>query len=355
MTKRPLPHSRPTLDDRDIAAVSKALSSGQVSMGPAVAAFEDRFARKLGVRQAAAVSSGTAALHLSLLALGVGKSDDVIIPTHVCTALLNAVNYVGARPVLADVDYADGNISAADVKKKLTRRTRAIIVPHLWGEPADLGALLKLGVPVVEDCAQATGALYKGKPVGTLGRIGVFSFYATKMLTTGEGGMVVANDQRLMKAVRDRLSYDHREDWQVRFNYKLSDLQAALGSSQLDRLDQFIERRRNLAAIYGEGLKGTGVTLPQGRAGSAGVAYRFVIKVGNAASFIKRAQAAGIQCERPLFRPLHRYLGLKGFPVSERLMQESVSVPIYPSLKDSDARSISRELRKLFDKPQARP
>lgn len=345
-----IPHSRPTIDGRDIASILKTLRSGQVSMGPAVERFESAFARTLGVRESAAVSSGTAALHLALIALGVKRGDEVLLPTHVCTALLNAVNYVGAKPVLVDVDYEDGNISVLVVQKKLTRKTKAVIVPHMWGEPADLGPFLKLGVPVIEDCAQALGARYDGRPVGSFGRINIFSFYATKMMTTGEGGMVASDDSKLMARVRDKLSYDHRSEYKIRFNYKMSDLEAAMGILQLASLSRFIDRRRTIARIYREGLKGSGVALPQPGAITDAVYYRFIIKVRNAEAFIKKAKARGINCERPLFKPLHRYLGLKGFPVSERLMKESVSVPIYPSLKDSEARAIVRELRKLFDK-----
>jgi perosamine synthetase len=347
---RIIPHSRPTIGPDDITSVLKTLRSGQVSMGPAVARFEKTFAGKLGVRDAAAASSGTAALHLALLALKIGKGDEVVLPTHVCVALLNAVHYAGAKPVLVDVDHEDGNISVLAVRKKLTRKTRALIVPHLWGEPADLAPLLKLGVPLIEDCAQALGARYAGKPVGTFGRINVFSFYATKMMTTGEGGMVVSDDLRLMARVRDLLSYDHRQAYKVRFNYKMTDLQAAMGLTQLKKLDGFIRRRRAIAKIYRDGLKGSSVVLSQPGEAADPVYYRFVVKTLNAAAVIRKAKARGITCEPPLFKPLHRYLGLKGFPVSDRLMKECVSIPIYPSLTDAQARSITRELRKLFDK-----
>jgi perosamine synthetase len=280
----------------------------------------------------------------------VGKGSEVILPTHVCTALLNAINYLGAKPVLVDVDYEDGNISVLDARRKLTRKTKAILVPHMGGEPADLSPLLKLGVPVVEDCAQAVGARYAGKPVGTFGTINIFSFYATKMMTTGEGGMVVSNDRKLMARVRDHLSYDHKLDYRVRFNYKMTDIAAAMGTAQLKKLDGFVRRRRVLAGIYHDALAGSSATLPQAGKVAEPVYYRFVVKVPSAETIIRKAKARGINCEAPLFRPLHVYLGKKGFPVSDRLMKECVSIPLYPSLTDREAHRIASEMRILFDK-----
>lgn len=349
----PIVHSRPTISQIEAQAVLRVLRSGQISGGPVVQRFETAVRRYLGVRDAAAVSSGTAGLHLSLVALGVGKGQDVILPTHVCTALLNAVHYVGARPVLVDVNYEDGNISVDDVKRRLSRKTGAILVPHMWGMPADLGALIRLGVPVIEDCAQAAGALYKGKPVGTWGRINVFSFYATKMLTTGEGGMVVSRDLKLMKIVRDRLSYDHRPAYEVRYNYKMTDLQAALGEVQISKLDRFIARRKSIAAVYRQALEpltGRGAVLPVVPKEKTSSFYRFVVKVPDAQKAIRRLKARGVNAERPLFEPLHSYSRQKGFPVSDRLMKECISLPLYPSLTDAQAKVVIREFVNLFDK-----
>ncbi len=343
-----IPHSRPTIDHQNMAAVAAPLACGQVSMGPQVAAFEKEFARKFGLQQAAAVSSGTAALHLALLGLGVGPGDEVIIPTHVCTALLNAVCYVRAKAVLADVNE-DGNISVASAKAKLTRRTKAIIAAHMFGVPADMKALIKLGVPVIEDCAQAVGARYNKKFVGAWGKVSIFSFYATKMMTTGEGGMVASADRKAMARVRDLLTYDHKPAYQVRFNYKMTDIQAALGRAQLKQLDAFIARRRDLAGFYDAQLKGLPVMLSAKDPRSSSVHYRYVVQVpGRAAKVIAAMKKHGVCCERPLFKPLHQYLGLKGFPMSEWLMKDSVSLPIYPSLTNAQAKHIVRSFRTVI-------
>ncbi len=188
-----IPHSRPTLGEDEVRAVAAVIESGNIAEGEVVQRFEKAFARKMGVQHAVAVSSGTAALHLALLAMGIGPDEEVIIPSYVCTALLHAVQYVGARPVLAEIDPLIFNIDPDDVQKRITTRTGAIIVPHLFGAAADLDKLLKLNVPIIEDCAQAVGGTYQQKPLGTFGDIAIFSFYATKVMATGEGEMVTSN------------------------------------------------------------------------------------------------------------------------------------------------------------------
>ncbi len=346
---RTVPHSRPTIDQKDIDRVLMCLRSGQVSMGPGVQGFEAAFAAKFQLGGAAAVSSGTAALHLALLALGVGEGHEVIIPTYVCTALSNAVHYAGARPVLVDVGYEDGNMAPLAVRRKLSRKTRAIIVPHMFGEPADLAALRDLGVPLIEDCAQAVGARYAGKPVGTFGQVSVFSFYATKMMTTGEGGMVVSQDKKVLRRVRDLLSYDHKPECRVRFNYKMSDIQASFGLAQLQRLEKFVARRRSMARYYNERLKGVPCVLPANSVVTEPVYYRYVVKVrGCAAKVIAAMQKQGVQCERPVFRPLHVYHRIKGFPVADQLMKDSVSLPLYPGLTAREAEKVVHALRRVL-------
>ncbi|MBF0330319.1 MAG: DegT/DnrJ/EryC1/StrS family aminotransferase [Candidatus Omnitrophica bacterium] len=345
-----IPHSLPTINSKMIAAVAQSMRAGQVSMGPQVSAFEADFTRKFKI-EAAAVSSGTSALHLALLALGVGKGDEVILPTYVCTALLNAVNYTGAKPVLADVELEGGNISATDVRKKITRRTKAILVPHMFGHPADMKPLLKLGVPVVEDCAQAIGATYDGRAAGTMGCINIFSFYATKMMTSGEGGMVVSSDRKLMSRVRDMLAYDHKDVYRIRFNYKMTDMQAALGRVQLQHLNGFIVRRRKIAALYDQRLGGVGVVLPAKPGVAASAHYRYVVRLnGGVDHAIKAMAKRGVVCAKPLFKPLHQYLNKKGFPVADQLMQESLSLPIYPLLSDAQARRVADTFKKVMER-----
>src|SRR5207247_1116004 len=192
-------------------------------------------------------SSGSAALELSLRALDVGHGDEVVVPTYACDALHHAVTRCGATPVLADADPETLGPAAKDVARRLTRRTRAVVVVHPFGLGLDLDEFLALGVPVVEDCAQAIGARVAGRSVGSRGALAVCSFYATKLLTTGEGGAVAGAPERVAR-VRDARDYDEREALVPRFNFKLTDIQAALGRSQLGRLDACIARRRAIAA-----------------------------------------------------------------------------------------------------------
>ncbi|MGH7354919.1 MAG: DegT/DnrJ/EryC1/StrS family aminotransferase, partial [Candidatus Rokuibacteriota bacterium] len=308
-----IPHSQPSVSEEDALAVARAVRSGRLAQGPEVEAFEAELGARLGVEAVAAVSSGSAALELALQALGVGAGDEVIVPSYVCDALWHAVRRRGATPVLADADPGTLSLSAKDAAARATPRTRAVIVPHAFGLAVDLEPFLALGVPVVEDCAQALGAVVDGRPAGARGALAVCSFYATKMLATGEGG-AVAGPAGLVGRVREARAYDEREDLAPRLNAKLTDLQAALGRSQLGRLDQFVARRREIAARYRARLAGARCRLPPD-AGARHVYHRFVVGVGGPAEHVQgRLAAAGVTARRPVFRPAHRALGLRGYP-----------------------------------------
>jgi dTDP-4-amino-4,6-dideoxygalactose transaminase len=338
-----IPHSRPTLGNEEIQRVSAVLESGQLAQGQMAAKFEAAFARKLKVGYAVSVSSGTAALHLTLLALKIGPKDEVIIPSYVCSALLNAVNYVGARPVLAEIDPATYNLDPVDVKNRLTRRTRAIIVPHLFGLAADLESLSSLDVPIIEDCAQAAGAGYHQKQVGTLGRAAIFSFYATKVLTTGEGGMIVSNSEELIHHARSYRQYDKTDRYRIRFNYKMTDIQAAIGLCQLNRLDNFIRRRRAIAQNYHNALASLDMRLPPKESGH--IYFRYVIGLGaDARPWMRGLKAKRIGCARPVHTPLHRYLKQDGYPITDKAWDQSLSIPIYPSLTEKESAHIIQSL-----------
>lgn len=332
-----IPHSKPTLGPEEQAAVSRVLASGQIAQGPEVENFEGEFADHFGFNNAVATSSGTAALHLALIGLGVGSGDEIIVPDYVCTALLNAVNFVGAKPVLVDVDPRTGNIEAESVKGSVNVATRAIIVPHMFGLPVDLQPLSELGIPIIEDCAQSIGAVSDQNPVGATGDIAIFSFFATKMLTTGEGGMVVCRSTDVADRLRDLRSYDERPSYQTRYNYKLTDIQAALGRCQLARLDNMVNRRRAIASFYSESLQGIMPVLPLESNGRIHFRYTISIK-SNLVEWLAQLHGQGIGCARPVHRPLSSYLNLDGalFPGSEQVFQQLLSIPIYPSLSDAD-------------------
>lgn len=338
-----IPHSRPTVSDADAERVAAVVRGGHLAQGPEVAAFEREMCGLLGTEAAAAVASGSAALELALRAVGVGPGNEVIVPTYACDALHHAVTRCGAAPVLADADPATLSLSAADAARRVTSRTRALVLPHAFGLAVDPAPFLALGVPVVEDCAQTLGACVDGRPVGGLARASVCSFYATKLLTTGEGGLV-AGPGALVAAVRDARDYDERHDLRPRFNHKMTDFQAALGRSQLARFESFVARRRAVAARYRERLAGAPCRLPPD-AGERHVYHRFVVEVDVAVDpLIARLAALGVAARRPVFRPLHKALGLGGFPEAERLWASSLSLPCYPSLTAAEVDTVAAAL-----------
>jgi len=341
-----IPHSRPTLDEEDRQAVLNVLQTGRLVQGEQVAGFEAELSSMIGVSHAAAVSSGTAALHLALVALGAGDGDEVICPSYVCSALLHAVRCVKATPVIADIERDTFNIDVQDVKKRMTAKTKAIIVPHLFGLPANLAEITSLGIPVIEDCAQAPGSRFRNSFAGSFGVISIFSFYATKVIATGEGGMLLSSDAGLIEKIRDLRDYDERKDDALRYNYKMTDMQAALGRSQLRKIDGFIKRRREIAGHYDLILKKAGIPIPVTPPGREHIYYRYVILLDQAERFIEAMDQSGVACRRPVFQPLHRYLGLSGYSVTEDVWKKAVSIPIYPSMTERELFVIAESIRK---------
>ncbi len=345
----PIPHSRPTLGEEDHQALAEVLRSGVIAQGVRVARFERDVATMLGLRGGVATSSGTAALHLALLALHVGEGDEVLLPTYVCSAVLHAVRAVGAVPRLVDSDPVSFNMDADAARKACSPRTKALIVVHSFGLPAELQALKELGLPLIEDAAQALGARCHGRPVGSIGEAAVLSFYATKLITTGEGGMLLSNDERLLSVGRDLREYDQKEDDRARFNYKMTDLQAALGTAQLERLAGFLTRREAIASLYRQRLQPFPLQPPFAPSSHARIYYRYVVKGPRPADhYLGKLQALGVEARRPVFRPLHRYLGLEGFPGADEAWEKAVSLPLYPSLSDEEAERISTAAEASF-------
>jgi dTDP-4-amino-4,6-dideoxygalactose transaminase len=343
-------HSRPLVGENEVAAVTAALRANPVEAGGQARRFEGELARMVAQRYGVATCSGTAALHLALLALEVGAGDEVLLPSYVCTALLNAVNYTRATAVFCDVDEDAGNLDPRDVERRITSRARAIIVPHLFGQPADLTSLGAFGLPIVEDCAQALGARWQGRPVGGFGIISVFSFYSTKVITTGEGGMACTSSALLAERMRALRDYDQREDYQVRFSYKLSDLQASLGLAQLARLPEMLDRRRRLAERYYAALRGLAVALPPRRQDGESIYYRYVVRARHAERLIGLFAQRGVECKRPVFRPLHHYLNgtRPDLARTDRFHAQALSLPLYPALTDAQAERVVEAARAVF-------
>lgn len=270
---------RPFLGEEEALAAAEAVRSGWVAQGPRVREFEEAFAASVGARHGVAVSSCTTGLHLAVHVLGIGPGDEVVVPSLSFIATANSVRYVGATPVFADIEAETGNLSAATVEPVLTGRTRAVMVVHQAGVPADVDAIKALceprGIAVIEDAACASGSTYKGKPVGTGALLAAWSFHPRKLLTTGEGGMVTTDDADW--AVRLKRLREHgmsvsaadrhhggsaviEQYLETAFNYRMTDIQAAVGLVQLSRMDEMITRRRALAARYHELLDGIGIT-----------------------------------------------------------------------------------------------
>lgn len=345
-----IPHSRPFVGREELAGLRRVIASGQLAQGEEVKSLEKELSSIAGHRYGIAVSSGTAALYLALRSLEIRPGDRVVMPSYVCTALLNAVNMIGAKPVLADIDYRTGNMTPDTVKKALTKRCKAVIVPHMFGYPADAAGIEALGIPVIEDCAQCVGARVGRRTVGNLTRVSVFSFYATKMIAAGEGGLVATSDRGIAAAIREFREYDKRKTYTPGFNFKLSDMHAAVAGAQLEKLNHMIELRRKIAAVYDSYIidAGPSIEAPWRGHGAQPVYYRYVVRIADAdraQSVIDRMNKRGIACNRPIYKPVHEYLGTgRALPRTRSLQKRAVSLPIYPGLSRADAANVAKTL-----------
>lgn len=353
-----IPHSKPTLEEVDILAASHAIRSGQISEGPAVATFENEMAAYLGRKGAVAVSSGLAALHLALLALDVGPGDKVVVPSYNCAALVQAVHQCGAMPLLCDVDSSTGNPTPETVGVA-AEDSCPIIVTHLFGASANAKEMAPLGPSLVEDLAQGLGARRIEGMAGQYGRAAICSFYATKLMTSGgEGGMVLSDEENIIEFIRETRSYDEKEDIRPRWNYKLTEVQAAIGSAQLRRFEKFVERRREIADHYKERLAETPLRLPEDPPGGRHVYHRFVVGLpeiwveihGEKApdEAIRKLEKKGVGARRPVHKPLHRLMGKRPLSGTEAAWARHLSLPIYPALTDLEVDTVADAVCSLF-------
>lgn len=354
--KRQYAALKPELDE----AAARVMASGWFILGPEVAAFEREFAAWLGLQQVVGVGSGTEAIHLALCALGVGPGAEVITVPNTAVATVAAIEMAGAQPVLVDVLPDSMVMDPAGLEKAITPRTRAVIPVHLFGQAADLDPILDLArkhdLYVLEDCAQAHGATYRGRKVGTYGHIAAFSFYPTKNLGAyGDGGAVATNDPALAERVRLLQQYGWRTRYESEIkgvNSRLDEMQAAILRVKLRHLDEWNEARRERAGLYTE-LLGSLVTPPREMAYGKPVYHLYVVQTPRREALIEHLKARGIGTAIQYPTAIHRQaayqsLGAEGaFPVAERLAREIVSLPLYPELPLDDVRSVAEAVREF--------
>ena len=356
----------PVLGPEELQAVAAVLASGQLVQGARVRDFEERVAAVVGTPHAIAVSSGTAALHLAILALGIGPGDEVIVPDFTWPACANVVELTGARAVLADIDPHTYNLAPATLAGLLTSRTKAIMAVHLFGLPADLEPILELadqrGIPVIEDAACALGATYQGRPCGGLGRVGCFSFHPRKILTTGEGGMLTTHDEAL--AARLRTLRNHglvAEGNYGRFtcaglNLRLTEFQAAIGSVQMSRLPALVARRRELAALLLAQLAGCpGVQLPVEPPGHVTNWQAFVLTLADTVdrdAVRDSLRAGGVEATlgTHAISAQPAYAGREHCPNSLRAYRQSLALPLHPRMTEADVATVAGTLRAVLEK-----
>jgi dTDP-4-amino-4,6-dideoxygalactose transaminase len=362
----PISISRPVIGRAEISAVNAVLRSGNLVQGAVVKRFEDRFAEMVGVRHAIAVNSGTAALHLALLAHGVGPGDEVITSPFTFVATANAILYCGARPVFVDICEDTFNLNPALVEAKITSRTRAILPVHLYGHPANMDAIGAIarrhGLAVVEDAAQAHLAAIGSRQVGTFGT-GCFSLYATKNMTTAEGGVLTTDSDTIAEHVRLLRAHGARERYRhelLGFNYRLTDVQAALGLVQLDRLEKLTKARIRHAEYLTARLSSvdTPVTLP----GYRHVFHQYTIRVPAGRDVLARrldeaGVGTGVHYPIPVHQqPLYRDLGYDdSLPEAERAAREVLSLPVHPLLTERDLRVVVERVTAILSRLAPRP
>lgn len=379
-----LPYGRQSIDDEDVAAVVACLRSDYLTTGPAVAAFEAALAAQVGARYAVAIANGTAALHAACAAAGLGPGDEALVPSITFLATANAVRYCGAEPVFVDVGADDALLDLEDAARRLTPRTRAILPVHMTGRPADMAGVHAFAkahnLVVIEDAAHALGASFQGQPTGSsaFSDMTIFSFHPVKHVTTAEGGAITTEDAALYERlttfrshgmVREasRLSVPSPGPWyyeqhELGYNYRLTDLQCALGLSQLGKLEGFLARRRALAARYDALLEGVAHVRPAGRGpeGAESAWHLYAVLIDFEAAGLSRAEVMGQLRERGIGTQVHyipvsqqpyytaRGADPAGYPGAQRWYDRTLSLPLYPDLTDADVERVADGLRAVL-------
>lgn len=359
----------PVLDGREREYVNECLDTTWISsVGRFISEFEKAFAEYCGVKHAIACNNGTTALHLALVGLNLQPGDEVIVPSLTYIASANAVSYCGATPVLAENETRAFNIEPSDIEALITPKTRGIMPVHLYGHPADMDPInaiaKKHGLFVIEDAAEAVGAKYKGRMTGSLGDVGVFSFFGNKIITTGEGGMVTTNDDELaakLRLLRGQGMDPARRYWFpiIGFNYRMTNIQAAIGLAQLERVEHHLESRRRVARWYEAAMQRLGgrVIPPVVEDYAEHVYWMYTIQLGESVSksrdqIMMEMDALGIET-RPVFHPMHvlppyEHLATRPFPNAERCAARGINLPTHALLTQADVDRVVDALDKVL-------
>ena len=367
----PIPYGRQTIDEEDIQAVVDVLKSDYLTTGPKVAEFEQKVCEYTHTKYGVAISNGTAALHAACYAAGIGPGDEVITTPITFAASANCVLYCGGKPVFADIDPKTYNINPADIERKITPKTKAIIAVHMAGQPCDMDAIHEIAkkyhLIVIEDGAHALGAEYKGQKIGGLSDMTTFSFHPVKPITAGEGGMIMTNDENLYQRLmlfrthgitRDEKLLTHNDGpWfyqqlELGYNYRITDIQCALGCSQMKKIDGFISRRREIATRYDEAFTSVKsiVTPYQSKDANSGW-HLYIIQVQNRKEVFEYLRSKGIGVNLhyiPVYyHPYYREHGYKDTrcTVAEEIYEHIISLPIYPLLTEEEQEYVIRMVK----------
>lgn len=356
MTNSVIPAARPLIGDEEREAVDRVMRSGMLAQGPEVAAFEAEFAALVGGANCVAVNSGTSALHLALIALGVGRGDEVLVPSFTFAASANSIRLAGATPVFVDIDPATFCIDPKAAAAALTPRTRAVMPVHLYGHPADMGPIMALAeeheLHVIEDAAQAHAASLDGTPVGAFGVAACFSFYPTKNMTSGEGGMVSTPREdiaRMLRLLRNQGMEKRYENEVVGFNTRMTDLHAAIGRVQLTKLAGWTDQRQANAKFFDHNLRG--VVVPPVADGAVHVYHQYTVRVPDhdrdafAAELMESGVSSGVYYPIPVHR-LPSFAQTIDLPETERAAAEVLSLPVHPALSEGDLSRIVEAVNK---------
>ena len=344
-----VPHYKPSFGEAEKLAVRQVLDSGFIAQGPKVRELENLLSKALGKQFGIAVSSGTTALILALRALKVTSGSEVIIPSYTCTALWHAVKAVNATSVFADIENHTWNLDPEDIYRKITKKTSAIIFPHMFGQPGRIRELLDYGIPVIEDIAQAFGAKIKGKPAGFYGTISICSFYATKILGGGEGGMLFTDSAEIDSYLRNIRDYDEKESLIPRINAKMTDIHAAIALAQYHRFSEFTEKRKRILTQYSSVRGNHRILIPTDSTEFQPNLFRCIIDhpEKSADELIQLGKKSDITVRKPVFYPIHYYLNDNKLPHTESAWKKQVSIPIFPNMTGKEIERVMNFLKQL--------